>query len=183
MSESFSFETKKKLANRIQKLSSKTDLIQIKKIIVENNPELEFMKNSNGYFTHFHNLSGKTYTILSDFLNEKDSREKKKMLKDMESEICDNSELLSEEVSALTEKHVSKKLRLTNTENHILNRAKYEKELKKNESNSDNEAVVYNCDNVKTKNKPKKDTDIFIKNDTNDLQESKKKPVPKKSKK
>ena len=190
MSESFSFEKKKKLATKIQKLSSRADLVQIKKIIVDNNPELAFMKNSNGYFMQFQNLSDGTYIKLSEFLNEKDSQEKKKILKEMESEICDNSDLLSDDVVALTDnvtdKNVSKKLRLTNTENHILNRAKYEKELKKNESNSDNDVVVYNCDNVKTKNKPKKDTitttdlDIFIKNEPVEL---KKKPAPKKAKK
>lgn len=172
MSEGFSFEKKKKLATGIQKLSSKADLVQIKKIIVENNPELAFMKNSNGYFMQFQNLSNETYIKLSDFMNEKDMQKKKKMLKEIESEI------LSDEINTLTDnvsdKNMLKKLRLTNTENHILNRAKYEKELMKNESNSDADVVVYNCDNVKTKTKSKKeaigpvskdivDSDIFVK--------------------
>lgn len=171
MSEGFSFEKKKKLVNRIQKLSNKTDLVQIKKIIVENNPELAFMKNSNGYFMQFQNLSDETYAKLTDFLNEKDAREKKKILKEIESEILsDEANTLIDNIS---DKNMSKKLRLTNAENHILNRAKYEKELMKNESNSDVDTVVYNCDNVKTKVKSKKgtiestkdivDSDIFVK--------------------
>jgi hypothetical protein len=152
MSESFSFDKKRRLADRIQKLTDKKDLMQVKKIIVENNPDLPFMKNSNGYFMQFHDLSTESYIKLGEYMDKKDE---KKRIKDIESDLIESSELLSE-VNEITndasDNNISKKLRLTNTESHILNRVRYEKELKKNENNSEEEITYFNCDSVKTKN-------------------------------
>jgi hypothetical protein len=159
MDTSFSFDKKRKLADRIQKVGSKAELQQIKAIIAENNPELSFMKNSNGYFLQFQNLSDATYIAITKYLDKLD----KKKLKDIETDMIDNSEVISDENTALTddasEKNVSKKLRLTNTESHILNRVKYEKELKKNELNGDEQIEYYNYENLL-------DNEIFIQNET-----------------
>lgn len=162
MSESFTFEEKYKLAERIRKLTCKKELQQVKNIIEENNPELSFMKNSNGYFMQFQNLNNSTYVELGKFL---DKLEKKKQ-KEIESEILENSGVLSEEITELTddvsEKNMSKKLRLTNTESHILNRVKYEKELKKNETNSDDEIKYFNPGDSKQKTTKPKNDEIFV---------------------
>jgi hypothetical protein len=162
MSESFTFEGKYKLAERIRKLVNKKDLQQIKNIIEGNNPDLSFMKNSNGYFMQFQNLSDDTYAALTKFLDKLD----KKKQKEIESEILENSEALTEEITGLTddtsEKTVSKKLRLTNTESHILNRVKYEKELKKNETNSDDQVTYFNPNDSKQKTQKLKTEEIFV---------------------
>jgi len=164
MSDSYTFEKKKRLVDRIKKLTSKTDWMNVKKIITENNPELDCMKNSNGYFMQFKNLSDKTYIELTKYL---DKSEKKK-LKELESEVMDTSIVTSDEKSnsnsddkSKNKKTVSKKLRLTNTESHILNRIKYENELKKNEEeatlsdNNDTEERSHKSTNKKT-------DDIFV---------------------
>jgi len=159
MDTQLSFDKKRKLADRIQKINNKTELQHIKAIIAENNPDLAFMKNSNGYFLQFQNLSDATYIAITKYLDKLDN----KKLKDIETDIIDNSELLSDENTTLTEnasdKNVSKKLRLTNAESHILNRVKYEKELKKNELNYDEPVEYYNYENLL-------DNEIFIQNDT-----------------
>ena len=172
MSKSFTFEQKRKLTERIHNLNvntNKKELQFIKNYITENNPELFVMKNGNGYFMQFQNLNYKTYEELTKFLDKLD----KKKAKEIESEMLENSELLSEEITALTDniserQHLSKKLRLTNTESHILNRVKYENELKKNETNCENEITYFNSENMKKKNNdpPKnkdKTSDIFVK--------------------
>ena len=159
MGDSFTFEKKRKLSERIEKLTTKKELQCIKNIIEEKNPDLSLVKNNNGYFMQFQNLSDSTYTELTKFLDKLD----KKKQKEIESEILENSEALSEEINGLTddasEKNMSKKLRLTNTESHILNRVKYEKELKKNETNSDEEMTYFNSE---TKSETKKKDEIFV---------------------
>jgi len=165
MSEEFTFDKKKKIVDRIGKLTSKSDLATIKELILKNNPELEFMKNSNGYFTKFDKLSNKTYYDILSFLNKND----KKKMKVIEQELLDTNELLDSSdnntnlVTDISDKNLKKKLRLTNTENHVLNRAKYEHELRKNENNSDDDITYFNCENIKSKDvKIKKQEDIFV---------------------
>jgi hypothetical protein len=149
MTETYSIEKKKKLAERIQRLTVESDLKQIKNIIFTNNPSLDVTKNKNGYFMQFQNLSYETYVEIEKYINKADTRK----LKEIESEILQSSEYV-DEISDEKGKKKSKKLRLTNTENHILNRVKYEKELEKNEGCE--KEVSYYTDVIK---KP----DIFIK--------------------
>lgn len=129
----FSFDQKKKLSERIEKISSRRDLVAIKKIIVDNNPQISFMKNNNGYFMQFHNLSENTYRDLTTFIEELDlaNTEKEMLSASSISESVNSSGLLNRESSK--EKTFSKKLKFTTTENHILNRRQYENELEKNE--------------------------------------------------
>lgn len=158
MSENFSFGKKKKLVERIQKLTDKNDLMKIKKIIIDNNPDLGFMKNSNGYFMQFQNLSDDTYKKLTEFLDEKDIIDNKKEFLKIESELAETEELLSANSASISkeppvkkiEKSTSKKLRLTNAENHLLNRKKYENELIKNEKN-ENDIFIHTTENKSKK--------------------------------
>jgi hypothetical protein len=50
MSKPFTIEMKKSLANRIGNIKNKQDLKAIKKLITDNNPDLEKTENSNGMF-------------------------------------------------------------------------------------------------------------------------------------
>ena len=150
--DSYSIEKKKKLAHAIEKITSAHELKQIKNIILKNNPELAITKNNNGYFMQFQNLSSGTYQELEKYI----IKIEKIRLKQIHSEILQSSENYEEDDQDQDRKN-TKKLRLTNTENHILNRAKYEKELKKNEGTD--EEIGYYDPQV---SKCKKD-DIFIK--------------------
>jgi hypothetical protein len=164
MSEEFTFDKKKKLVDRIGKLTNKSDLAIVKELILKNNSELQFMKNSNGYFTKFDKLSNKTYNDILSFLNKND----KKKMKVIQQEMLDTNELLecsdtnTNFVTDVSDKNLKKKLRLTNTENHVLNRAKYEHELRKNENNSDDDITYFNTENIKSKDIKIKKEDIFV---------------------
>lgn len=142
--ENYPFDKKKKLLEKINKLSSRADFEQVSKIIAENNPELGSMKNANGMFMRFDTMTTKTYLELTSFLDKVDKRKQKQMV----NTIRESSDVFSQEEDddknftlsgtrdshVTSEKNISKKLRLTNAESHILNRVKYENELKKNES-------------------------------------------------
>lgn len=159
----YTFEKKKKLLDRINKLSSRTDFEQIKKIILNKNPELDSMKNQNGLFLQFNYLSNDSYVELASYLDKTD----KLKLKKLKEEIMNTSEMMSDEDTFVnSDKNISKKLRLTNTESHIINRVKYEKELKKNESMSEiDEFHVYDPDlahKKKSELKVESRVDIFV---------------------
>lgn len=135
----FSFDEKKKLAEKISKLTSKNDLNKVKQIIEDNNPDLVFAKNKSGYLTKFQSLTPETYVKLTKHINSVEKRQ----MKELESEVL-KSEIVSEELKIISSEKLNKKLRLTNTESHILNRAKYENELKKNEMESKGENTQMN---------------------------------------
>jgi hypothetical protein len=146
MSKTFTSEMKKSLANRIENIKNKQDLKFIKKIIIENNPDLEKTKNQNGIWLRFQLLNSETYEKLKKFLDARDKREK---IKDIESEIVDSA-TLSEEIKFLTEtsenknSNLSKKYRLTNEETNLMNRIKYEKNLEENSKNENDDCFVRN---------------------------------------
>jgi hypothetical protein len=166
----YTFDKKKKLMERINKLTSRSSFEQVKKIIVENNQELESMQNQNGLFLQFNNLNNDTYIELTSYLDKLD----KANLKRMKDEIMETSEAISDEdtFNGGSEKNMSKKLRLTNTESHIINRVKYEKELEKNNNMTDIEELsVYDPETSHNK-KPK--ADIFVSLDDGDKKKNKK---------
>lgn len=163
MNTHYSIEKKKKLAQTIHKISDHAELKQIKNIILKNNPELSITKNSNGYFMQFQNLSTSTYIELEKYI----TKLEKVRLKQIHNEILQSSENIDEE-GILSDGYIkdpknTKKLRLTNTENHLLNRAKYEKELMKNEG-TDDEIRYYDPQIRNTTSSTKAKDDIFIKN-------------------
>lgn len=173
MENNYTLDKKKKLLDKIKKLTSRSDFDQIKKIITEHNPNLDSMKNANGMFLSFGSLSNQTYIELSSYLDKME----KKRIKQMKNEILESSDIFStEDTTMLTQsieqpdKNMSKKLRLTNGESHILNRVKYEKELKKNGNISEDfeELTVYDPNVFQSKqskvvkNKNQKIDDIFV---------------------
>lgn len=149
MSCTFSIETKKSLANRIQKINDKKSLTTIKKIITDNNPELDEMKNSNGIFLKFNNLSNVTYKKIKTFL---DSYEKQKKKNEIRNKLRE-SELLSEEINFITETSDNntnnlRKYKLTNEETNLINRIKYEKTLEENAKDIIESSEDYSSANI-----------------------------------
>lgn len=151
MSKVFDTEMKKSLANRIQNIKSKNDIKEIKKLILENNPELDTTTNTNGLFLRFQKLSSETYPKIKKFL---DTRDKQEKIKELQSEVLD-SEALSEEIKFLTETSdakMSKKYRLTNEETNLINRIKYEKNIEENAKGDDNNTDIF-VHNIKKNSK------------------------------
>lgn len=145
MSKVFDTEMKKSLANRIQNIKHKGDIKEIKKLILENNPDLDPTVNKNGLFLRFQKLAPETYPKIKKFMDMRDKQEK---LKEIQSEMID-SEALSEEIKFLTETSdakpvLSKKYRLTNEETNLINRIKYEKNIEENAKIDETDIFVHN---------------------------------------
>lgn len=145
----FTLEKKKKLAEKIEKITEKKYLLKIKDIIIKNNPELEVTKNNNGLFMKFQSLKNDTYIELEKIINKINRRNFKlsmsaeELIDDKKKSSDSDEKIIMTETLPKCNRDVSKKLRLTNTENQILNRRKYEKELKKNESGDSCEPEIF----------------------------------------
>jgi hypothetical protein len=145
----YPYEKIVKIAERISKMKDKkykNDLKQIKKIIENNNPEISMTKNNNGYFSpEFETLNDSTFIELTKFFEKIDHE-----CKSTESN-SDNSHLvLMSEKNEIINNTIAKKLKYTNSENHLLNKMKYEIALKqhKNECLEESEKKQ---DNLKIK--------------------------------
>ena len=133
----YSFHKKKKIADKIHSLDAKINKLElktIKKIIIDENNNLEFMKNTNGLFAQFNTLTDNTYYLLDNYLKKMQQQNIEKT----ENNIFQTSLTISDPVQHIQtfpkrKNQFGKKLRLTNAETHILNRARYEKELENND--------------------------------------------------
>jgi hypothetical protein len=165
----FPHEKIEKIAEKIGNMRDKkykNDLKQIKKIIEELNPEICMTKNNNGYFLpDFESYSCETYNELTKYLEKVEKREKSESFSDTETK---KSVYYSEKTDDYKDKN--KKLKYTNSENHILNKIAYEKAMKKhqNECNECNED--FNNENKKEHIKIKELEKIFIKKNNDNIE-------------
>jgi hypothetical protein len=74
---------KKKLVEKIEKLTDRKDLLKVKDIIFEHNPDLSSVKNATGILLYFHKLTVPTYQELEKFLNKKLLKECAKSVKNI----------------------------------------------------------------------------------------------------
>lgn len=156
MTEVFSYEKIEKLADRIRNMRNKkykNDLIQIKNIIVSNNPDISMIKNNNGYLApEFEKLSCSTYVKLTDYFDKMDERRE-----ESESERTQSDYYQYSRTDEFSEKNINKKLKYTNSENHILNKLKYEKALKQHQSECEEKNMDDDHIRIKNLSKLKKD--------------------------
>ena len=68
MSKTYTFEYKKMLKDRIEKIADKKILEKIRDIIFKQNPNINVSQNSSGMLLFFHNLTDSTYNKLDSFL-------------------------------------------------------------------------------------------------------------------
>jgi hypothetical protein len=133
---SFSYEKKVRLRDRIERLvKNKKDIISVIELLTQYNPMIHITKNKNGSLVDISELEDITYVeldkLMDDILcgNKKNDNKKCDLIDDnMEHETTD----------AITQK----RLKYTNSENHILNRVKYEKALKIHQQTVDNKFVA-----------------------------------------
>ena len=141
---------KKKLVEKIEKLTERKDLLKVKDIIFEHNPDLSSVKNATGILLYFHKLTVPTYQALEKFLNKKLLKECAKSVKNintMESVVSSEMNVSSTGKSTGTgsgsKKKKSKKkegYRYSNKEKNIMRRNNYEKTL--NEQNGTETVTV-----------------------------------------
>ena len=147
----FTFAKKKKILERIHRLTDVAELKTIKSIIEKYNSNV-FTKNNNGYHSKFDSYVNETYIDLLNYLN-KLEKKKLKQMKSSEEEY-DMSNITITPINTKYEK----KYKLTNTENLVINRARYDQALRKNNNNSDEDITLYNSENIDKINKSDKKT-------------------------
>lgn len=81
MSKTYTFDSKKKLKEKIEKISEKKQLQRIKDIIFRCNPEINVSQNSSGMLLFFHNLTDDTYIRIENYISRLD-KEKIKQFTD-----------------------------------------------------------------------------------------------------
>jgi hypothetical protein len=132
----YSHTKKKKLAEKLEKLTNKKDLKIVKEIINTNNPDMDVVKKSSCVLMYFHNMTDKTYSELDDYITKKILKEcakKVQHMNELESAMSENprSEDLNDASSInSSNKHEKKnKYKYSNKEKNLMRRKKYEKAL------------------------------------------------------
>lgn len=64
----YSFDEKKKLARKINKLKTQEQFIAIHDIIIKHNEDHPITHNPTGYYLFFHNLTNQTYVEIDEYL-------------------------------------------------------------------------------------------------------------------
>jgi len=155
------------LAEKINSIRDEQILKKIKNIIVVNNPSIEMTKNSNGFFIRFQNLKPSTYVDIEKIINKLERKKIKKLCKTEISPSSASSETSKTEDDLLKQTS-SKKYKLTNNEIHVINRAKYEKQLRKNEFNEEDDKLYATCE-IDTPEQTTELTKTITEEQTNDI--------------
>ncbi len=161
--EKTTFEFKKKLKERIEKLTEKEHIEKIKQVILKNNPDLSYTQNSSGVLLFFHNLTENTYLKLDTYLRKIDSDKIKRITNLTDDEVVTTN---------LSEKIQVNNIRLSSLEKNIIKKKDYYEKLKE-ENNVDTD-IIYKSDDD--------DMDIFLNKDSPDLPKKQTKIIPKKMK-
>jgi hypothetical protein len=134
--EIYSFESKKKLKERIEKLTEKENIEKIKQLIFKNNKNLSFTQNSSGILLFFHNLTDDTYNKIDFFLKKLDN----KKVKQITSTYTEEDDTFTPDI---TESYTNN-IRLSSLEKNIIKKKDYYEKLK--EENNVDIDVIYKSD-------------------------------------
>ena len=169
MSAKYSHTKKKKLAEKLEKLTNKKDLKIVKQIININNPNMDVLKKSSCVLMYFHNLTDKTYVELDDYITKKLLKEcakKVQHMNELESAMSDDLHDVSSANSG-NEQEKKNKYKYSNKEKNLIRRKKYEKAL--NELNGTEALTVdfeqYNATNESSEHSEQSEQSksVFIK--------------------
>jgi len=149
MTDRYSFDKKKKLAEKIGKLKTKENVNAIRDIIFSDNPNISVTKKSNSMLLYFHNLNDSTYLKIEKYLMKVDKKRKDEFKRTLSE--TENAPELSNGQSQ-TEKT---KYKLSNRERNIIKRMEYEKEI-----DGGNDELTFNSDSLQTTDSP---FDVFVK--------------------
>lgn len=138
----YTYEKKKKLAERISKIKRKQDMVQILNIICEKNNK-KITENQNGVFLLFDKLDDETYQKIDNYL---------KTIVKKQQPNSDNQTLLSPTASdklsenqfvnyTQQDEKFSNDVRYSNREKNIIKRQHFEKKIK--DQKDKNSTVVY----------------------------------------
>lgn len=136
MNNTFTYEKKKKLAEKISKLKRKEDVVKIFEIIYEQDQSVT--ENQNGLFMIFNNLNDATYHKIDLYL--------KSITKKQSSPVSENISEKKEFVSYVQNEfpdqdQFNPKLKYSNKEKNIIKRQRYEKMITSDKYSDEN--IVY----------------------------------------
>ena len=80
----YTFEMKKKIKEKIEKLTEKKQLEKIRDIIFKCNPDINVSQNSSGMLLFFHNLTDDTYNKLENYMYRLDKDKLKEITENLE---------------------------------------------------------------------------------------------------
>jgi hypothetical protein len=145
--EKYTFEFKKKLKERIEKINSKEHVEKIKQIIFKNNPNISYTQNSSGVLLFFHNLSDITYQKIDMYLKKIEFEK----IKQITTTNISDEDIVAPNVS----ENFNNNIRLSSLEKNIIKKKDYYEKLKE-ENNVDTD-IIYKSDDD--------DMDIFLNKD------------------
>ena len=120
-SRQFTLEEKRRLSNKISANRNKDELIRIKNIIFEDNPNIPINRDSGGMLMFFQNLNPQTYVKLEKFIKD---IEHKKMIKQTNI-ITKTSDKMLSELSDQNYMTSRSRYRYSNKERNIMKRKEY----------------------------------------------------------
>lgn len=124
-------ERKERMIERIQefKVDKQTDVMDI---IKECNPDMTFKPSGGWVFIRFDDLTDETHTKLAAYIEANSKKEHAKKVIEETEEDDDLVESLAKPRSDSDRQMYPKKLRQTNHDTQVINRVKFEQELRKN---------------------------------------------------
>lgn len=136
--EKYSFESKKKLKERIEKLTERENIEKIKQLIFKNNPNLSYTQNSSGILLFFHNLTDDTYNKIDLFLRRIDNQK----VKQITSTYTEEDDTIT--ATAEFSDSYTNNIRLSSLEKNIIKKKDYYEKLK--EENNVDADIIYKSD-------------------------------------
>ena len=147
--EKYSFDMKKKIKERIDKVNTSREHIEkIKQIIFKYNPNLPHDKNSSGVLLFFHALDDITYQKIDMYLKKIEFEK----IKQLTTTNISDEDLIAPTLS----ENFNSNIRLSSLEKNIIKKKDYYEKLKE-ENNVDTD-IIYKSDDD--------DMDIFLNKDT-----------------
>lgn len=134
MEKKYSYEEKKKLANKISKIKKKGDLVKIFQIIYGENQSVT--ENNNGFFMFFHKLSDPTYVKIDIFLKQLNKKRIEESSETLSSEKKEYRPYTEEDFPS--QKGICPKLKFSNKEKNLIKRRIYDKNM-----NNQNDTDVF----------------------------------------
>ena len=138
MSKTYTFEYKKKLKDRIEKITEKKILEKIRDIIFKQNPDISVSQNSSGMLLFFHNLTDTTYNRLDTYLNKLDN-EKIKVLTSSYTDTQDDIKI------KINDKNSN--IRLSSVEKNLIKKKDYYDKLQE-ENNCESDDIFLDKDSL-----------------------------------
>lgn len=138
MSIIYTHKMKQKLADRISKVKNKNDMINIVKIIHEDNKNIS--ENQNGIFMLFDSLSNDTYIQLNEYLNSISTAKKRTRPAKIEYKSYGSNNYSNEDsIDYQINDQFDSKLKYSNTEKSIIKRNMYNQKYESEENSN----VIY----------------------------------------